>query len=343
MANANSSSLGKNNSPANPPDICCKVQVDAKQQNHTLSTKPLVAIFLCTKDGDRFLKEQLDSILKQRDCGFNLWVSDDGSTDDTLRILKSYQSSWGTQSLSIEPGPQQGYAANFLSLASRASIEADYYAFADQDDIWEPDKLSRAIDKLRLIDEDVPALYCARTRLIDQYGKGCGYTPIRRRRPSFANSLVQSLASGNSMVMNKAAHNLLCKAGQLNIISHDWWVYSLVTGSGGIVIYDKHPSVRYRQHDQNVLGASPGLRATHKRIYMLFQRRFQQWNAIHTKALDANRELLTTENAIMLDKFSKARVCRLIPRTIGIWRSGVYRQTLIGGLGLFAATLFDRI
>lgn len=343
MANANSSSSGKNNSPPNSQDICYKVQADIKQQYYSLNTKPLVAIFLCTKDGDRFLREQLDSIQAQRDCKFSLWVSDDGSTDNTLHILKSYQDSWGSQHFSIEAGPQQGYAANFLSLASRASIKADYYAFADQDDIWEPDKLSRAIDKLRSIDEKVPALYCSRTRLIDQHGQECGYTPIRRRRPSFANSLVQSLASGNSMIMNKAAHKLLCKAGQLTIISHDWWAYSLVAGSGGIVIYDKHPSVRYRQHDQNVLGASPGLRATHKRIYMLFQRRFQQWNAIHTKALDANRELLTTENAIMLDRFSHARGRRLIPRTIGVWRSGVYRQTFIGGLGLFAATLFDRI
>ncbi len=302
-----------------------------------------IAILLCTKDGERFLDEQLESIHDQNLSNIALYASDDGSTDNTTDILSRHQTDWGEQHFSIRSGPQQGYAANFLSQVCNTDIQADYYAFADQDDVWEADKLSRAIEQLETTASDTPALYCARRKLIAETGADIGQTPLFRRAPSFANSLVQSLSGGNTMVFNQAARNILCQAGQPHIVSHDWWAYSLISGAGGTIFYDAHPSVRYRQHDDNVLGASPGWRASWLRVRMILKGRFQDWNAINTLALKQAQGLLTSENRQALDQYAAARARWLVPRALGVWRSGVYRQTLIGNLGLGLAVFLNKI
>ncbi|MEZ0148682.1 MAG: glycosyltransferase family 2 protein [Candidatus Reddybacter sp.] len=307
------------------------------------STEPHIAILLCTKDGERFLDEQLESIRNQYHKNIHLYASDDGSIDNTLHILNMHQERWSKERFSIKIGPQQGYAANFLSLACSPKIEADYYAFSDQDDIWDQDKITRAISKLDTVSPGTPALYCSRTQLIEANGVHLGRTPLYRRPPSFANSLVQSIGSGNAMVFNRAAREILYQAGQLQIASHDWWAYSLISGAGGVVIYDPLPGVRYRQHDRNVLGASPGLKATLLRIRLILKGRFQNWNTININALRQSEKLLAPENRETLDIYTAARTRSILPRALGIWRSGVYRQTYMSNLGLFVATLLNKV
>lgn len=307
------------------------------------SDTPLVAILLCTYNGARFLEEQLDSILTQEYDNFNVWVSDDGSTDQTLDILRQYRTSCRNNKFHITRGPKEGFAANFLSLTCNRDIHADFFAFADQDDIWQTDKLSQALSQLQAIPAAVPALYCARTQLIDEANNKTGYSPLYKRRPSFNNALVQSLASGNTMVMNKAARDILCTIGPVNIASHDWWAYIMVNGVGGVVLYDTQPRVLYRQHDQNVLGAPPGWRASRKRINLLLEGRFKKWNDINIQALQQAREFLTPENKAMLDAFSKARSGNILTRVTRLWVSGVYRQTIVGGLGLIFAAIMGKM
>ena len=101
-----------------------------------MAKQPHVAILMCTLNGERFLKEQLDSFTTQTHQDWTLWVSDDGSTDQTLEILRATQAEWGADRLKIVEGPRKGFARNFLSLACRAEIEAEYFAFSDQDDVW---------------------------------------------------------------------------------------------------------------------------------------------------------------------------------------------------------------
>src|SRR5262245_18188806 len=135
-----------------------------------------VAILLCTFNGQNFLAQQLSSIAAQTHTLWELWTSDDGSKDDTKAILQCSAEA-SNQSIRIFAGPSQGFAANFLSLVRRRSIQADYYAFADQDDYWEPEKLSVALEWLRSVPPGEPALYCSRTRLIDENGRDLGLSP----------------------------------------------------------------------------------------------------------------------------------------------------------------------
>lgn len=303
-----------------------------------------VAILLCTYHGQHYLAEQLESFAAQSHRNWAVWASDDGSEDDTRIILEDYKRKWGDGRLSIHSGPAEGFAANFLSLTCNASIHADFYAYSDQDDIWEVDKLERAVRWLETIPAKTPALYCSRTCLVDAGNKEIGVSPLFRKAPSFANALMQNIGSGNTMVFNNAARKLLREAGgDKSVIAHDWWAYIVVTGCGGRVFYDSKPTLRYRQHGGNLIGASANWTARLMRIRMLFQGRFKDWNDSNISVLTALEEKLTAENREILKCFAKARTMSLIPRLIHLKRSGVYRQTLLGNIALVAAAILGKV
>ena len=113
------------------------------------SLLPQIAVLMGTYNGAEFLPEQLASLAAQTHTNWRLWVSDDGSSDATPGILRRYQEAWGENKLSILAGPRRGFQANFLELTAQPEISADYYAWADQDDVWLPEKLARALECLQ--------------------------------------------------------------------------------------------------------------------------------------------------------------------------------------------------
>lgn len=304
---------------------------------------PRVAILLGTYHGQQFLVDQLDSIAAQSHTNWQVWASDDNSQDNTHAILEEYRANWGG-ALSVMSGPSEGFATNFLMLVCNASIQADYFAFCDQDDIWEPGKLTRAIEWLRTIPNEIPALYCSRTRLVDNENRDIGLSPLFIKSASFANALVQNIGGGNTMVFNQAARNILCEAGSsVEVVSHDWWTYLLVTGCGGKVFYDPVPSIRYRQHQENLVGHNSNLFARWKRICMLVRGRYKKWNNINLKALKLVYANLTPENKEIYNKFSSARNSWVIPRILGLAISGVYRQSLLDNVALAIAAFLGKV
>ncbi len=311
--------------------------------NNKNKHSPSTAILLASYNGDKFLAEQLQSLRLQEAPNLTIFISDDGSVDRTLQVIEEHRDTWNENSVQVRQGQKKGYACNFMSLLCAPDIDADYFAFADQDDIWESDKLSRAITQLQKTSNETPALYCSRSQLIDSADTKIGLSPLFKKKPSFQNALVQCIAGGNTMVMNKAARNLLWQAGNAAIFAHDWWAYILITGAGGTVFYDSHPTIRYRQHLGNVLGRNNDWTGRKQRMRVLFQGGFRQWNTLNCTELQQHRHLLTPESQQILDAFFTARNQWLLPRLWGMWRSGVYRQTLMGNLGLFIATLFKKI
>lgn len=305
---------------------------------------PKVAILLCTYHGQHYLAEQLDSFAAQTHDNWEVWASDDGSEDDTHEILATYQQKWPAGRLSIHFGPAEGFVANFLSLTCKASIEADYYAYSDQDDVWDSDKLERAVRWLQTVPEQIPALYCSRTRLVDAENNEIGLSPLFSKPPSFANALMQNIGGGNTMVFNNAARALLREAGETtSVIIHDWWTYIVVMGCGGKVFYDSVPSLRYRQHDGNLVGMNATWAARFKRIRMQWEGHFRNWNDSNIAGLRKLQHKLTPENRKTLERFANARQMSLIPRLINLKRSGIYRQTLLGNLALIASAIFGKI
>jgi glycosyltransferase involved in cell wall biosynthesis len=302
-----------------------------------------VLILLCTFNGEGFLAEQLGSIRRQTFGNWTLIASDDGSSDRTRSILQAFRSSYEPGRVEVIDGPRRGAAANFLYLACRDGLASDYYAFCDQDDIWEADHLARAIGVLEQADA-AAAVYGSRTRLIDRAGREIGFSPLFSRTPTFRSALVQSIVGGNTMVFNEKARKLLAFCGADVVVpSHDWWLYQAASACGGQVTYDPYPSVRYRQHGQNVIGANTSFAARLRRLRMLGQGRFRCWSDLNIAALTRLLPRMTAENRHVFDLFCRARHQPLLRRAVMFAQAGVYRQTLAGNLGLVAAIVFRMI
>lgn len=303
-----------------------------------------VAILLATYQGEAFLAAQLDSLISQTHKNWKIWASDDGSTDNTQEILFRYKEKLPEGKFSILFGPKKGYAVNFISILCKEFVDADYFAYCDQDDIWDSQKLARAVEWLNIIPSDSPALYCSRSRLVTFDGFEFGFSPLFLKRPSFANALIQNIGGGNTMVMNNAARLLLKEAGEnIFLVSHDWWTYLLVTGCGGIVFYDAKPNLQYRQHNKNLIGTNSSFFARIKRINMLFKGVFTTWNTSNIAALRSMNHRLTQANLKTLKYFENAREFSLIPRLLNLKLSGVYRQTFWGNIALFIAAVLKKL
>lgn len=305
---------------------------------------PLVAILLCTYNGARFLAEQLDSLECQTHQRWFVVASDDGSTDQTLEILQRFQAQWPAGKLMIRSGPQKGFCQNFLSLACDPEIKADYYSFCDQDDVWSPEKLSIALGNITFNQQqNIPYLYCGRTNYVTENLNPCGSSPLFVFPPSFRNALVQSIAGGNTMVFNLTSKRLIENAGLLDVSSHDWWLYILVTGSGGDVYYDRISYISYRQHKGALVGGNNSFFAKAKRLIRLLQGHFQNWNKKNIAALVHKSELLSGSNSEVFAWFSKIGSSNMMDRLRILGVCGLYRQTRFGTISLYIATVLNKL
>jgi glycosyltransferase involved in cell wall biosynthesis len=305
---------------------------------------PQICILMATYNGSNYLSEQLLSIENQTYQNWRLIVSDDGSDDLTLVVLKEFQSKWGHDKLLILEGPRKGYCLNFLSMACNTDIRGDYYSFSDQDDVWMRDKLERACHHLRENSKpDIPYAYGSRTKLVDKNLNPLGLSPEFHLPRSFRNAIVQNIAGGNTIMFNQATKVLLEKAGLQEVVSHDWWLYMLVVGAGGIFHYDSKPTLLYRQHSDALIGSNASFINRISRLILLLRGRFRHWNNINFNALSRCSHLLTKDNQIILDTYSKLRTSTLKDRVRLLMVCGLYRQTRYGTLALWLATIINKL
>ena len=302
-----------------------------------------VAVAMGTYNGEAFLLECLQSITRN-DKGITIWASDDGSSDRTEDILRSFSKRMSNGNLVLLSGPKRGFSENYRSLINNKDIVADFYAFADQDDTWLPDKLDVAITWLESQPAVRPAMFCSRTRAVDRDGRHLRYSTLMRRKPSFGNALVESIASGNTMVFNRSAWELLREsATRTSFRYHDWWAYLIVAGSGGRVGYDFNPLVNYRQHDSNAVGLNNSIGARAKRIARLADGELRSAIESNIAALHTSMDLLTMESRRQLDVFERARSARFPKSSVLLRASGVYRQKRIDQIGLHAAAICGKL
>ena len=302
-----------------------------------------ICILLCKLDGARFLEEQLRSIETGAFLSAHFLISDDQSQDNGLAIVKRVLAERNLP-FTIRTGPNEGFAENFRSLILAADTTYDFYAFCDQDDVWHKDKLIVAVSQIMRHALDIPVLYGSRTRITNADNQPIGMSPLFARKPSFQNALVQSIAGGNTMVMNRAALILLQHAcAGVQFVSHDWFAYQMVTGAGGVFIMDQTPHIDYRQHENNAVGSNTGWRAAFARLQAGLHGRFARWNDVNIDALNANRALLTADANASLDAYAKARKASLFQRLLALQKAGVYRQTHKGTISLLMACLLKRL
>lgn len=315
----------------------------------TAPPAPAVLILMATRNGARWLPGQLDSIAAQEMGDWALVASDDGSTDATRAILADFAARHPGR-VRVVDGPGQGAAANFLTALCRDDLPlgpGTHVALSDQDDIWLPHKLSRALAVLADAAEGArPLVYGGQSLHIDESGRPCG----RSRRPKGAvglgNALVQNMVSGHSLMLNPAAVALARAAGvPRGVAFHDWWLGLLVLACGGRAVIDGDTVLHYRQHGQNVMGAPAGALAQLRRLGLLFGRDYARWIGANLAALqtfpagkipDLTPEARATVAAL-------ARAPAAGPGRVAAFRRlGLHRQGHVGTLLLHLAALIGR-
>jgi glycosyltransferase involved in cell wall biosynthesis len=287
----------------------------------------MIAILLSTYNGSRFLPEQLESLERQSDTAWRVVWRDDGSTDNTRTIMAEFTARIGVERCreTAGSGAHLGAAQSFLSLLPEAA-DADAVAFADQDDVWLPDKLARARETLQAAGNQA-MLYCARQYLVDEHLLGHNLSILPGDKPGFPASLTQNIVHGNTMVMNRAAADLVARIPGPPGTVHDWWSYIVITACGGVVVIDPKPVVLYRQHRENLIGSPPStvaraIAAVRRGpgIFMTMMRR-------HVGQLAAHAEFLTEQARGDVTRISEGLCGGIAPRSRALRCPGLKRQT----------------
>lgn len=221
--------------------------------------KPSILVLLSTYNGERYLSQQLDSLMQQVNIHLQILIRDDGSWDSTTTIIRDYLNKH-PQQIRFISGSNLGARESFFELIKSTTDDLnqfDYFAFCDQDDIWEPNKLERAVKLLLDETSDLPLMYCSSTQMVDSNLFPIGIWPTSPKKGTTVyNALVENIAVGCTTVLNRTAIRLILSNFPSHIdqiIMHDWWIYLSVSAFGK-VIFDEQPFIQYRQHGQNVLG-----------------------------------------------------------------------------------------
>lgn len=249
-----------------------------------------ILVLLSSYNGERYIEEQIDSILNQEGVSVTLLIRDDNSSDSTPLILEKYANEGKIEWFS---GENLGWRRSFMKLVEVASSSYDYYAFSDQDDVWLPNKLRVAVDSIR-VKKDEASLYISNL-IYWQDGLKKGYSMPYNIRTDIYHTLLFCDPYGCTMVFN----NCLLKLIQNNLpsieVAHDFWFYQVASILGNI-IYDPNAYILYRQHSTNQLGCD-------KFFWEKLKRRFKRYTTIKTKFfLDKQAEELLRCYGTMMNK-----------------------------------------
>ena len=281
---------------------------------------PRVAIALASFNGSRYIRQQIESLLWQRDCRVTVYIRDDRSTDETLQQIASVAKDAPGQVVVVDPGgAASGSAAQnfFLLILALRHEHFDYLALSDQDDIWEESKLARAIQQLE-------------TRQADGYSSNLiafstdGTPPSIIRKDHSASRfdyLFQTASAGCTYVLTAALFGTVVKQLERNVpnrdIAHDILIYAIARSHGFEWVRDSAAHILYRQHGENVVGARAGLGGLLARWQLVRQ----GWYRQQTKELagylagsdEETRLVAATSRANLRDRIwlaSRALWCR---------------------------------
>lgn len=223
-----------------------------------------VAVLLSTFDSEQYLRAQIDSILSQSFTDLELHIRDDGSSDGTLDILAEYIDLDSRVFLLNDDGSNRRSAGSFLQLLSK--VEADYYFFCDHDDVWLPKKIELTLSALqmsedRALDLSAPVLVATDLAVVDSelnvihpsFAQYSGIYPQLLQR--FVDLAATNYITGCTAAFNRSLRDRALKLSTEFVEMHDHWLSLVCLKYGGRICYLPIPTLLYRQHDKNVVGA----------------------------------------------------------------------------------------
>ncbi|ABO51541.1 glycosyl transferase, family 2 [Desulforamulus reducens MI-1] len=270
-----------------------------------------VTVLLSTYNGQAYLRELLDSVFAQKNVIASIVIRDDGSSDNTVDIIEEYISNGYDITLLKESNVGATRSFHLLTQYVYGQKEkTPFYAYCDQDDIWNPDKLNVAVDKLRALSEDLPNMYFSNLILYDgktirnelAFDVPCNFEPQKK-------AFARVFTYGCTCVFNQEALKTISLAGGENKIYHDNWLFEVCAFLGNTV-FDQSSYILYRQHSNNVSGEiKKGVSLFKYRLYKLFHIKGQghQFEEIAIQILNLYSDKLKESDKIFLTHVSRYR------------------------------------
>jgi len=222
---------------------------------------PEITICMAAYNGTEYLKQQIDSILAQSNQNWQLTIRDDGSDDDTVSIIEDYTRSYlGKIKLAADEGAHLGASLNFARLLEHADTE--YIMFSDQDDFWLPNKIQITLNAMKTAEEiypNMPVLIHTDLKVVDSDLNTIADSmwSYQKLFPDIGNNLnkimAQNVVTGCTMMINKKAKTVSIPVPE-EAIMYDWWL-AINVAKYGKIAYLSIPTILYRQHSQNWIGA----------------------------------------------------------------------------------------
>ena len=273
-----------------------------------------VLVLMSTYNGEKYIKEQIESILNQEQVEVFLLIRDDGSLDKTKEIIKDFESK--NNNITFYEGKNLGPARSFMDLINKAE-DFDYYAFSDQDDVWDSKKLISAIEmikeKNKEKDNNDASLYMSAVEIVDE---SLNFVETKKASGNFCfeGEMVKNFAIGCTQVFNKALCDEIKKYNPKYLIMHDSWITRVCYAIGGNVIIDDNAYIKYRQHSNNVLGyKDEGFQKLKRQFKIAFKDNISMRVNIAKELKNSYQEMLTDdakeviENLINYQKDKKAK------------------------------------
>ncbi|MCM1523275.1 MAG: glycosyltransferase family 2 protein [Ruminococcus sp.] len=221
----------------------------------------MVDILMAVYNGERFLREQIESVVSQSYTEWRLFICDDGSSDGSADIAEEYAERYpGKIFAAVNGVPARSACGNFMGMLRKSS--AEYVMFCDQDDVWHEDKIAVTLDKMREIEEGnpkKPVLIHTDLEIVDRElnvtaGSFMRYQGLKARYKSLNRLLCQNNITGCTVMVNRALADIVKDAPAEYMLMHDWWAGLAAAAFGEIGFVDR-ATVKYRQHGGNQLGA----------------------------------------------------------------------------------------
>lgn len=302
----------------------------------------MVTVLLAVYNGEKFLKQQIDSILDQTVTDIKIIIRDDGSTDNSLKIIDNYCDKHPQIISKLEGAPTGSAKQNFAELLK--NCDSDYIMFCDQDDVWLPDKIEKTLTAMKSAEsgEKTPVLVHTDLKVVDQNLNVISpsffeFQQLKQDKISLPQLLVQNYVTGCTVMINRALKEK-CGAIPQNCIMHDWWL-AMVAVLFGKLVCVSDPTMLYRQHANNQVGAkaSYGIAFIKRKLATLDKVR-ANYNATYIQAnalLDCYGELIEPKHKEIIDLYCQIPKTKKIKRICTIKKYGFKKCTRLRVIGQY--------
>lgn len=216
-----------------------------------------IAILMSTFNGERYIDEQIESILFQENVCTHIWIRDDGSTDTTVEKIQKWKEKVPDR-IFVFSEENVGYRGSFLKLLAMVSDEYDYYGFSDQDDVWHKDKCARAIQKLEAVSGSLK-LYTSNLNIVDEHLNHISKTDIEKNyHMTLYSYWIRARFAGCTYVFSKALKIKAMGYTGYTSIDHDFLLGTLAFVYGKVV-FDSNASIEHRRSAQSVTSGGKGI------------------------------------------------------------------------------------